>query len=54
MKKRQDKANEIRDLVKRINARIAELEEDGYTVQFSGQNWRGKINNVTIERTSKL
>lgn len=34
MKTRQKIANEIRDLVTQVNARVAELEEEGYSVGF--------------------
>ena len=61
MKTRQEKANEIRDLIKQVNARTAELQEEGCTVSFNTVDERmyrtgidGIINSVTIERVSKL
>jgi len=61
MKSRQEKALEIRDLVKQINARVAELKEDGCTIEFVGSGMyshrkyiNGLIKDVLIERISKL
>jgi len=60
MKSRQEKANEIRDLITQINARVAELQEDGYSVVFSIRDsqvaWDiiGKIRDVKITRVSSL
>lgn len=61
MKTRQEKANEIRDLITQINARVAELEEDGYSVELVGRFYRaaipvihGLINDIRITRISKL
>ena len=36
MKTRQKIANEIRDLITQVNARVAELEEEGYRTHFEG------------------
>ncbi len=52
-KKRQDKANEIRDLITRVNAVSAELKEEGYTVIFRGGRF-GNIKDVQIHRVVKL
>ena len=56
MKTRQDKANEIRDLVTQINARVSELDEDGYEITFRGYNKTivGKITDLSIEKITKL
>jgi len=62
MKTRQEKALEIRDLVKQVNARVAELQEDGCTIRFKGvgmmyepiQYINGIIDDVKIERLSTL
>ena len=54
MKKRQEIANEIRDYVTKINARIAELEEQGYKVKFGNLRWGGKLTHVSIEKIVKL
>lgn len=53
MKTRQQKADDIRDLVTQLNARIAELEEDGYKVLPVGGLY-GKINEINITKTTKL
>jgi len=62
MKTRQEKALEIRDLITQVNARVAELEEEGCIVEFVGESipycisksLKGMIKDVLIERTSKL
>jgi len=55
MKTRQVIALEIRDLIAQINARVAELEEDGYKVLFVGnKSIRGKIQRVVIDKTTNL
>ncbi len=52
-KKRQDRANEIRDLITRVNALSAELKEDGFSVIFQGGKF-GNIRGVQIHRVVKL
>jgi len=56
MKTRQDKANEIRDLITQINARVAELGEDGFTVAFLGGTRRikGMLKEVVVSRMTHL
>jgi len=61
MNTRQEKALEIRDLIKQVNARVAELKEDGCTIEFVGagmhthrRHIQGRITDVIIERISKL
>ena len=60
IKTRQEKANEIRDLITQINARVAELEEDDCLTIFTGKgkrcrsNINGMIQNVYIERKYTL
>jgi len=56
MKTRQAKALEIRDLLKQVNARVAELEEEGYTVEFKGRmrKFKGFIQDVIISKTTIL
>jgi len=59
MKTRQEIALEIRDLITQVNARVAELEEEGYSVSFLNGSQRyskrtGKITEVVIEKTVKL
>ena len=56
LKTRQEKALEIRDLLKQVNARVAELEEDGYAVEFKGRmrKFKGFITDVIITKTTVL
>lgn len=62
MKTRQEKALELRDLVTKINAIVAELEEDDCTVAFNGkmvyarrkQVIHGLIDKVEVERKYNL
>jgi len=56
IKTRQAKALEIRDLLKQVNARVAELEEEGYTVEFKGRmrKFNGFIQDVIISKTTVL
>jgi len=62
MKSRQKKALEIRDLITQVNARVAELEEDGYTISFQSKpllglgtrSILGKIYDVSITKSTIL
>jgi len=56
MKSRQEKALEIRDLITQINARVSELEEDGFAVQFLGGTRRikGLIKEVVVSKLTHL
>jgi len=58
IKTRQEKANEIRDLITQINGRISELREDGYRTTFTlgdvGGYVFGKFTKVNIEKIVKL
>lgn len=53
MKSRQIKALEVRDLITQVNARVAELREDGYKVEFIGKKF-GIIKDVKITKTVVL
>jgi len=55
MKSRQKKAEEIRDLITKVNAISAELQEDGFTVEFHGvRTIRNRITEVSVERKQSL
>jgi len=55
MRSRQEKALEIRDLITKINAISAELQEDGFTVEFHGvRTIRNRITEVSVERKQFL
>ena len=62
MKTRQEKALEIRDLITKINERVADLEEDGYIIYFSSKHVAGlgiksisgKIDKVKINKSTNL
>jgi len=56
LRTRQQKALEIRDLLRQVNARVAELEEDGYEVSFKGKlrTFKGFIKDVIITKTTVL
>lgn len=63
MTTRQEKALELRDLVTKINAIVAELQEDDCTIVFSGTTKgryssysyiKGMIGEVVVERKYNL
>lgn len=50
-----NKGSELRGLIKKANAIVAELEEAGYTVTFKGVGHTfGMIREVSIEKTESL
>lgn len=53
---RQQKADEIRELITQVNARVAELEADGIEVVFNSHRVHitGQIKEIIIERTVQL
>lgn len=62
MKTRQEKALDIKDYITKVNALVAELEEEGWEVMFHGKyiyagsrrSIDGLISDVSIKRVQKL